>query len=248
MDGLTEGERKRVLRHMATMAPGHALAGLVADVEAILAARLSLVEAERDEARRVQYLAEQDRDDHAAREAEAEVDENTALLQFEVAEQELDEARANRDRLAHENAALRQQVADLQESNVARAEVIARVRASLVHTDPSQIGSSRSAWLDGEAAMASRVRAALDGPAPQPDEEACQMHGPGSVATPNADGVYEHGCTCPESDEPDCTCTHYIVDHSDPEPYHPENLDREDDPSCPIHGTPPTTDADGVEG
>lgn len=69
---LTEAERKRVLRHMATMAPGHALAGLIEDVEAILAARLAPVEAERDE------------------------------------------ARANHDRLAHENAALRQQVAAME--------------------------------------------------------------------------------------------------------------------------------------
>lgn len=37
-----------------------------------------------------------------------------------------------------------------------------------------------------------------------------------------------------ESDET-CTCTHYVVDHSDPEPYHPENVDRELTPGCPVH-------------
>lgn len=65
----------------------------------------------------------------------------------------------------------------------------------------------------------------------------CQMHGPGSIATPNDDGIYEPGCTCPEPDESDCTCQVYVVDHSDPEPHHPENLDREDDPDCPVHGS-----------
>jgi hypothetical protein len=44
--------------------------------------------------------------------------------------------------------------------------------------------------------------------------------------------------------EPPCTCTHYVVDHSDPEPYHPENVDREDDPNCPVHGG----DTTGPEG
>lgn len=34
-----------------------------------------------------------------------------------------------------------------------------------------------------------------------------------------------------------CTCQHYVVDYSDPERYHPENVDREDDPACPIHGS-----------
>lgn len=33
-----------------------------------------------------------------------------------------------------------------------------------------------------------------------------------------------------------CTCPVYVVDYSDPERYHPENLDREDDPRCPVHG------------
>jgi hypothetical protein len=32
-----------------------------------------------------------------------------------------------------------------------------------------------------------------------------------------------------------CTCTRYVVDYSDPERYHPENMDREDDPNCPEH-------------
>jgi hypothetical protein len=41
--------------------------------------------------------------------------------------------------------------------------------------------------------------------------------------------------TGPQSD--DCTCTVYVIDYSDPERYHPENLDREDDPNCPVHGT-----------
>lgn len=36
-----------------------------------------------------------------------------------------------------------------------------------------------------------------------------------------------------------CTCHHYVVDFSDPERYHPENIDREDDPNCPQHGTTP---------
>lgn len=34
----------------------------------------------------------------------------------------------------------------------------------------------------------------------------------------------------------ECTCTHYVVDYSDPERYHPENVDREDDPGCVLHG------------
>lgn len=55
-----------------------------------------------------------------------------------------------------------QTAADLRRHVAAQAEVIERVRAALVHTDPSQIiGHSRMAWLDGEAAMAHRVRAAL---------------------------------------------------------------------------------------
>ena len=33
----------------------------------------------------------------------------------------------------------------------------------------------------------------------------------------------------------DCTCTYYVVDYSDPERYHQENVDREDDPRCPVH-------------
>jgi len=33
-----------------------------------------------------------------------------------------------------------------------------------------------------------------------------------------------------------CTCQHYVVDYSDPERYHDENVDREDDPNCPVHG------------
>jgi hypothetical protein len=32
-----------------------------------------------------------------------------------------------------------------------------------------------------------------------------------------------------------CTCTYYVVDWSDPEPFHPENVDREPDPGCPVH-------------
>ena len=36
----------------------------------------------------------------------------------------------------------------------------------------------------------------------------------------------------------DCTCTFYVVDYSDPERCHPENMDREDNPHCPIHGAP----------
>lgn len=34
----------------------------------------------------------------------------------------------------------------------------------------------------------------------------------------------------------ECTCPHYVVDRSDPEPHHPENIDRELDPNCPEHG------------
>lgn len=34
-----------------------------------------------------------------------------------------------------------------------------------------------------------------------------------------------------------CTCQSYVVDYSDPEPYHPENIDTELDPDCPVHGT-----------
>lgn len=35
-----------------------------------------------------------------------------------------------------------------------------------------------------------------------------------------------------------CTCERYVVDYSDPERYHPENMDREDDPNCPVHRDP----------
>ena len=34
----------------------------------------------------------------------------------------------------------------------------------------------------------------------------------------------------------ECTCEHYVVDYSDPEQYHSENVDREGDPKCPVHG------------
>lgn len=34
----------------------------------------------------------------------------------------------------------------------------------------------------------------------------------------------------------ECTCQHYVVDYSDPEPLHPENVDRELNPECPEHG------------
>ena len=45
----------------------------------------------------------------------------------------------------------------------------------------------------------------------------------------------------PASPQPDagvtaCTCAFYVVDYSGPDRYHPENLDREDDPNCPAHG------------
>lgn len=33
-----------------------------------------------------------------------------------------------------------------------------------------------------------------------------------------------------------CTCRFYVVDYSDPERYHQENVDREGDPNCPFHG------------
>lgn len=36
--------------------------------------------------------------------------------------------------------------------------------------------------------------------------------------------------------DPACTCAYYVVDHSDPEPWHPENVDREDAPACRVHG------------
>ena len=38
------------------------------------------------------------------------------------------------------------------------------------------------------------------------------------------------------SDSEPCTCTSYVVDYSDPDRYHAENIDREDDPACPVHG------------
>lgn len=92
-------------------------------------------------------------------------------------------------------------------------------------------------WNQGPVyARKARVLLASSAPAPASEEATeCQMHGPGSIATPNDDGIYEPGCTCPKPDESDCTCRVYVVDHSDPEPHHPENLDREDDPDCPIH-------------
>lgn len=37
-------------------------------------------------------------------------------------------------------------------------------------------------------------------------------------------------------DNEGCTCPHYLVDKSDPEPYHPENVERDEDPNCPVHG------------
>lgn len=36
-----------------------------------------------------------------------------------------------------------------------------------------------------------------------------------------------------------CICRFYVVDYSDPERYHQENVDREDDPACPVHGVAP---------
>lgn len=36
-----------------------------------------------------------------------------------------------------------------------------------------------------------------------------------------------------------CTCQHYVVDYSDPERHHPENVDREPNPECPEHGGKP---------
>jgi hypothetical protein len=48
-----------------------------------------------------------------------------------------------------------------------RAEVVAAVEGVLIHTDPASIGTrwasapARAAFLDGETAMADRVRAAL---------------------------------------------------------------------------------------
>lgn len=38
-----------------------------------------------------------------------------------------------------------------------------------------------------------------------------------------------------ETEEATCTCSRYVVDYSDPERYHPENMDREEDPACPVH-------------
>lgn len=32
-----------------------------------------------------------------------------------------------------------------------------------------------------------------------------------------------------------CTCPRYIIDHSDPDRYHPENVELDDDPDCPAH-------------
>ncbi|MDD4865591.1 MAG: hypothetical protein PHQ28_00180 [Mycobacterium sp.] len=36
-------------------------------------------------------------------------------------------------------------------------------------------------------------------------------------------------------DDDSCVCEHYVVDYSDPERYHPENIDREENPACRIH-------------
>lgn len=44
-----------------------------------------------------------------------------------------------------------------------------------------------------------------------------------------------------------CTCTFYVVDYSDPERYHPENVDREGDPSCPFHGPSDRAQHPGAE-
>lgn len=35
--------------------------------------------------------------------------------------------------------------------------------------------------------------------------------------------------------EADCSCTRYVVDFSDPERFHDENLERNDDPACQFH-------------
>ncbi len=51
-----------------------------------------------------------------------------------------------------------------------------------------------------------------------------------------------------QAEKDDCTCTWYVVDYSDPERYHPENLDREDDPACPIHGSSLPTGLHACEG
>jgi len=46
----------------------------------------------------------------------------------------------------------------------------------------------------------------------------------------------------PVPDQPDaavteleCSCSYYVVDYSDPDRFHPENVDRENDPDCPVH-------------
>ena len=33
----------------------------------------------------------------------------------------------------------------------------------------------------------------------------------------------------------DCECPEYVVDYSDPERYHPRNMERADNPTCPAH-------------
>lgn len=38
-----------------------------------------------------------------------------------------------------------------------------------------------------------------------------------------------------EDDDAECTCTRYVVDYSDPERFHPSNIDREDNPTCRMH-------------
>lgn len=45
----------------------------------------------------------------------------------------------------------------------------------------------------------------------------------------------------------DCTCEVYVVDYSDQERYHPENLDREEDPNCPFHGPSDRAQHPGAE-
>lgn len=42
---------------------------------------------------------------------------------------------------------------------------------------------------------------------------------------------------CASDDGTWCTCGHDVVDYSDPDRYHPENVDRDDDPGCPLHGS-----------
>lgn len=156
-------------------------------------------------------------------------------------ETQLDEARANRDRLAHENAALRREMADLRAERdeyvrlrdewaracaserralAARGEDIARVRAALARWHGSdEVGPATILLI----AQVEGALAALDRPAPQPDE-ACPNHCREGVVE-----CWSPGGPCEQPNRPGCetcgTCNHCTPPTTDAEEAHVSEIE-----------------------